>query len=129
MGIEPTSQPWQGHVLTVVLHLHIWRGQPDLNRRSWSCSPMPYQLGYSPMYLHSIAKKFFIIKYYLLYFIKKQVIYYLFLFFNNFSFSFTTYLEIASSISGNASFEIFEIIKCSFIVSISTEPQKIFPLI
>ena len=27
---------------------YIWRGQPDLNRRSWSCSPMPYQLGYSP---------------------------------------------------------------------------------
>ena len=22
MGIEPTSQPWQGRVLTVVLHLH-----------------------------------------------------------------------------------------------------------
>ena len=22
MGIEPTSQPWQGHVLAVVLHLH-----------------------------------------------------------------------------------------------------------
>ena len=23
MGIEPTSQPWQGRVLTVVLHLHL----------------------------------------------------------------------------------------------------------
>ena len=22
MGIEPTSQPWQGRVLTIVLHLH-----------------------------------------------------------------------------------------------------------
>lgn len=23
MGIEPTSQPWQGRVLAVVLHLHL----------------------------------------------------------------------------------------------------------
>lgn len=26
MGIEPTSQPWQGHVLAVVLHLHKYGG-------------------------------------------------------------------------------------------------------
>ena len=50
MGIENSSKPWQGLVLGVVLHLQLnWRGQPDLNRRSWSCSPMPYQLGYSPI--------------------------------------------------------------------------------
>ena len=23
MGIEPTSQPWQGRIIAVILHLHI----------------------------------------------------------------------------------------------------------
>ena len=26
MGIEPTSQPWQGRIITVILHLHMGSG-------------------------------------------------------------------------------------------------------
>ena len=26
MGIEPTSQPWQGRIITVILHLHMSSG-------------------------------------------------------------------------------------------------------
>ena len=45
--IELASQPWQGRVLTIVLHLH-WRARPDLNQRSGSCSPVPYHLATDP---------------------------------------------------------------------------------
>ena len=34
-GIEPSSQPWQGRIITIILHLHInWWERCDSNTRS-----------------------------------------------------------------------------------------------